>query len=164
MVSLAGPRLVALVTLRGRAVVLGKSVLRDEVVVTSWHCPVSDEPRLYMVALSVKRAHALSIVRESGVFVVNIVSESLREVAVAVSHHAGEFVDTFGHTGLSMGSALKVDAPRLKAALSWLECEVLEEVVTGDHVCFIGKVVHAEMRDERAPRLLDEGEFSRRRG
>jgi len=150
------PRPVVFVTLRGRASVLGKLSLRDEVVVTSWHAPVSQSPPLYLVALSSKLAHALALVRESGVFVVNFVPESFRDAAVAASHHSGEFVDTFGHAGLAVVQASKVDAPRLTDALSWVECEVVQEFVTGDHVCFVGSVIHSEVVDEKSPRLLTD--------
>jgi flavin reductase (DIM6/NTAB) family NADH-FMN oxidoreductase RutF len=157
MPSVSDPRLIVFVTLRGRVSVLGKLSLRDEVVVTSWHAPVSQHPPLYLVALSSKLAHALALVRESGVFVVNVVAETLRDAAVAASHHSGEFVDSFGHAGLAVVQASKVDAPRLKESVAWIECEVQQEFVTGDHVCFIGKVVYLEVRDDSSSRLLSTG-------
>jgi flavin reductase (DIM6/NTAB) family NADH-FMN oxidoreductase RutF len=47
-------------------------------------------------------------------------------------------------------------APVLSDAAAWLECEVRQEVVLGDHTLFVGEVVDCGASDEGAPLLRTE--------
>jgi len=39
-----------------------------------------------------------------------------------------------------------INCPGIKQALGYLECEVVDEIETGDHILFIGRVTKAELR------------------
>ncbi|MFV2194645.1 flavin reductase family protein [Nocardiopsis sp. LOL_012] len=50
-------------------------------------------------------------------------------------------------------------APLVADALGWLECEVTEEVVAGDHSVFVGRVLHAVTGPDRSALLFHGGAF-----
>ena len=57
---------------------------------------------------------------------------------------SGDHADKFAESGLTLEEAEKVDCCRIKEALGFLECEVVEEIESGDHVIFVGKILHSD--------------------
>jgi flavin reductase (DIM6/NTAB) family NADH-FMN oxidoreductase RutF len=154
MALVYNPRELVLVSCRGRATIVGKGHEHHDIVATSWHSPASDEPALYAVWLSASLDFPLSIIRQSGVFCVNLMPYAHRAEAVFCSRHAGEHIDKFSETGLSPGECEAIDCVRIVEAVGYLECELVEERTTGDHVQLIGKVLRATMTEPNAQRLF----------
>ncbi len=55
-------------------------------------------------------------------------------------------MDKFSQTGLEKEEAEKIDCPRIKQALGYLECKVIQEIEVGDHILFIAEVVKGELK------------------
>lgn len=149
--TIIGPKEVVLVTTRSRI----KSrysidiIEKDDIGATSWHSPVSKDPKLYLVAFPKNSFHS-ELILESRVFVVNFISEDLKFAADFCFRHEGEHVDEFKETSLTMANAKTLDCCRIKEAIGFIECEVLDVIEAGDHVLFIGKVTNIEkVRDEK---------------
>ena len=51
-------------------------------------------------------------------------------------------MDKFKETGLEKEETDRIDCCRIKKALAYLECHVVNEIEAGDHVIIIGKVLN----------------------
>jgi len=141
--SINAPRQVVLVTTRANISILGKEKVKDNIITIAWHMPVSFEPNLYAIAVG-KTRFSCKMIQESGVFVVNFIPFELKKQALECGLKSGAYTDKFSDTGLTKEEAKKIDCPRIKEALAYLECEVIKEVEAGDHIIFIGKILNSE--------------------
>ena len=145
MSELAGPRQVVLVTSRSNMEVIGKEIEKDDIITIAWHMPVSFEPQLYAVSIG-KTRYSCGIIQKSKSFVVNFIPYELKEKALFCGTHSGQHMDKFKESGLIMEEAQSVDCGRIKQATGYLECEVINEVDSGDHIIFVGKVVNSDSK------------------
>ncbi len=158
---LFNPRQTVLVTCRGSFTVVGKSEEKDDVVPLSWHSPISSHPPMYAIFLN-KSLMAVSIIRNSGCFVVNFIPFSLLETVKSAMRTSGEYLEKCSAIGVHEINCEKlVDCFKLKEALGWLECEVVEEKEFGDSVMFVGKVLFSQLdHDEKRPFHVDGDHFT----
>ncbi|VVB81133.1 Flavin reductase like domain protein [uncultured archaeon] len=155
------PRQTVLITCRGKHAVVGKSEEKDDIVPLQWHSPVSSHPPMYSIVLN-KDLMAVSIIRNSGCFVVNFIPFSMVNVIKSAMRTSGEFLEKCDALGVHEVQCEKlVDCFKLKEALGWLECEVVEEKELGDHVMFIGKVLSSYLdHDDKRPFHVDADKFT----
>lgn len=126
--------------------------LKDNVITLDWHMPVSFEPFLYSICVG-KTRFSCGVIQNSKVFVVNFVPYNLKEKVLFCGRNTGENMDKIKESGLTKEESEKVDCFRVKEAVAWLECEVINEIDAGDHIIFIGKVISSHEKDN-APRLF----------
>jgi flavin reductase (DIM6/NTAB) family NADH-FMN oxidoreductase RutF len=90
--------------------------------------------------------HSYGIIKETGVFVVNLVPDSMKDTFAYLGSHSGRDEDKLAALGLNVGEGVKVNAPVLLDCPVSIECRVTGSVVTGSHEMFIGMVeyVHAD--------------------
>ncbi len=155
------PRQTVLITCRGKYTVVGKLEEKDDVVPLQWHSPVSSHPPMYSISLH-KDLMAVSIIRNSGCFVVNFIPFSMVNVVKRAMGISGEFLEKCDALGVHEIACEKlVDCFKLKEALGWLECEVIEEKEFGDNVVFIAKVLSSYLeRDDKRPFHVDADKFT----
>lgn len=155
MSEITGPRQVILVTSRAEAEILGKRQVKDNIFTLAWHMPVSFEPELYAISAGHKR-FSTKLIRESGVFCINFMPFSSAKEALFCGRHSGNHLDKFKECNFGKESCEKIDCPRIKQALAFMECEVVNEIEAGDHTIFIGKVVKSSLlKDEK--RIFQSG-------
>lgn len=140
MFETINPRQTILVTSRYEDKILGKDVLKDNVTVIDWHMPTSTDPPLYAISLK-KDQYSAELIRKSRCFVVNFVpfemAEKVAKIGVMVY---GRHRDKFEEAGLEKEDADSVFCSRIKDALTWLECNLVNDFETGSHVIFVGQV------------------------
>ena len=141
------PRQAIVATTRGEVEIMGKTVHKDNAFTLTWHCPLSHEPFLYGISVSPDR-FSYKLIKKSKVFVINFLSHQYRDDVLLVGTQSGLAQDKFQKTKFSKKDANTLDCCRIKEADAWLECEVVDEVEVGDHVFFIGKVIHKEVKDD----------------
>lgn len=150
MVDLSYPRQVVLVT--SRAEVKDKFSTnvyeKDNVLAVDWHMPVSMEPKMYAIAIGKNRFSA-NLIKDSGFFCVNFISNDLTEVVKYVGTQSGEHIDKFAKTGLETIECNTLACFAIKDSVGFIECELVNQVDSGDHIIFIGKVVHTTVNDEK---------------
>jgi flavin reductase (DIM6/NTAB) family NADH-FMN oxidoreductase RutF len=108
-------------------------------MLVNWVGQVSFEPRMLSLAVE-NTAHFLDVIRESGVFAVNVLESDQRE-----------FAGHFGKATARVGDKLigyewmpgSTGSPLLAETLGAIECRVVSEQPAGDHVLFLGEVVDA---------------------
>ncbi len=120
----------------------------------SFVTPVSSDPPLVLYASAPKR-HTLANTRETGDFVLNIVPEDLLEKLWVCSKTFPKGVSEIEKAGLTERKSKKVKSPSIEECLGWIECQLEFEKEAGDHILVLGRVIHAECKDE----FMKKGEF-----
>jgi len=121
--------------------VLGKRELKDNIRVVGWHMPASVEPMEY--AISVPTADNIRrMISQAGNFVVNFMGYEQKSIVLSAENQDGLYVNLFEFLGLSKEDSALVESPRIREAKIYLECEVSQELDSGDHTIFVGKVVN----------------------
>ena len=145
MSELTDPRQVILVSCREEMDIMGKKEVKDNIITIAWHMPVSFNPQLYAVSIG-KTRFSCSIISKSKAFAVNFVPFSLADKALIVGTKSGVHIDKFKESGLTKEECSSIDCPRIKEAVGYMECEVINEVDAGDHIIFIGKVLNSHIK------------------
>ncbi len=123
-------------------------------------CSVSLQPQLVLVCVD-HGSDIHTLIRQSGVFAVNILHEGQADLAATLSHKgtaellAAHRLETLPHRDGTTG------APLLDDSLAWLECAVEKTVEAGDHTIYVGAVREAGVnpRYER-PLLYYAGKYT----
>jgi flavin reductase (DIM6/NTAB) family NADH-FMN oxidoreductase RutF len=136
--SVLNPKTPLLVSCRGKDG-------RNNALVVVYACNCSYDPPMIMVGIVPSR-YSYGIVKETGVFVANLVPESMRDAFQYLGSHSGRDEDKLAKLDLRLGEGVKVKAPILLDCPVSIECSVTGSVITGSHEMFIGKVeyVHAD--------------------
>jgi len=154
MSELTDPRQVILVSSRAEMEIMGNLEVKDNIITIAWHMPVSFNPKLYAIAVGKTRFSA-DIIKKSKAFVVNFVPFTLKDKALICGTKSGMHIDKFKESGLTSEEGTSVDCPRIKEALAYIECEVINEVDAGDHIIFIGKMLNSDIK-KGGERLLQK--------
>lgn len=120
----------------------------------SFVTPVSANPPLLLYASAPQR-HTLANTRETGDFVLNIVPEGLLDKLWVCSKAFPKGVSEIEKAGLTERKSQIVKSPSIEECVGWLECRLEFEKEAGDHILVVGRVVHAECKDE----FMAKGEF-----
>lgn len=159
MSELTSPRQVVLVTSRAETNILGKKQIKDDIITLAWHMPTSFQPELYAISVG-KTRFSCRLIQSSKVFVVNFIDHKHAKQALACGTKSGEHIDKFKEAGFTKEEAEKIDCPRIKEALAYIELEVIQEIETGDHIIFIGKAIHSEIKKDGKRLLQDSNSFT----
>lgn len=156
------PMQTALVTCRGtvKNKFSSKEEVKDNVLTLDWHMPTSFDPFLYVISVGKKR-FSYGIIKESKVFVVNFMPFELKKEVLFCGRNSGEHTDKFKESGLTKEESEKLDCCRIKEAAAYIECEVINEIETGDHIIFIGKVINSYETEEKKRLFhIEENKFT----
>src|SRR5512143_394600 len=115
---------------------------KPNVTTLAWAMPTSNDPPLLVISLSPKR-HSHTLIAESGEFIVNIPTLELLQAVVACGSFTGRSFDKFKKANLTPMPAKKVRAPAIRECIAHLECEVEDQLTTGDHTIFVGRILEA---------------------
>ena len=115
-------------------------------------CNCSYDPPMVMVGIVPSR-HSYKMVKDSGCFVVNLVSSEMKKEFDYLGSHSGRDGNKLEHLKLKVSDGQAVAAPVLDDCPVNIECTVVDSIVTGSHEMFVGKIeyVHADasMVDEK---------------
>jgi len=118
-----------------------------------WFTPCSTEPPMMAIAVGQHR-HSLSALRHAREFVLSFLAEPQFELARYFGTHSGRDEDKLSAVNCKTLPADKIDGLLIADAVANFECEVVQEVESGDHVVFIGKVVCSHATDNPANRMF----------
>lgn len=136
--SVLNPRTPIIVTCRG-------SDGRNNALAVVYCCNCSYDPPMVMIGIVPSR-HSYSIIKGTRVFVVNLVSTTMRDTFQYLGSHSGRDEDKLATLGIPLSEGLKVNAPILLDSPVSIECSVINSIRTGSHEMFVGKIesVHAD--------------------
>jgi flavin reductase (DIM6/NTAB) family NADH-FMN oxidoreductase RutF len=127
------------------------------VMPVGWSTIASGSPLLYAVAINT-RHHTTTLIRETREFVVAAPSAGMGPATWYCGTHSGRDGSKIAPSGLQLAPATSVQVPLLADAVYNLECVLHTEVVTGDHVLFVGEVIAAHLSDDAGLRLINFGD------
>ncbi|MCM1307255.1 MAG: flavin reductase family protein [Butyrivibrio sp.] len=128
---------------------------RPNIITVAWAGTVCSEPA--MVSISVRQErYSHSIIKETGEFVINLVTRELAFAADYCGVRSGRDTDKFKDTGLAAQPSKLVGAPGIAESPLNMECAVREIKSLGSHDMFIAEIVNVTVDD----RFMDEkGKF-----
>lgn len=107
----------------------------------------SYDPPMVMVGIVPSR-YSYNIIKETGVFVVNLVTKEQQEMFNYLGSHSGRDEDKLNNLNVKIEEAVKVNAPILSDCPVNIECKVVDSIMTGSHEMFIGKVEYVHANSE----------------
>ncbi|MCD8195856.1 MAG: flavin reductase family protein [Lachnospiraceae bacterium] len=128
---------------------------KANIITIAWAGTVCSDPP--MVSISVRHErHSYNIIKETGEFVVNLVTKDLVRSADYCGVRSGRDVDKFRECHLTALPSKEVAAPGIAESPVNIECRVTEVKPLGSHDLVLAKVVSVTVDD----RYLDEkGKF-----
>jgi len=117
----------------------------DNALAVAYCCNCSYDPPMLMVGIVPSR-YSHGLVKETGVFVVNLVTKSFRDQFEYLGKVSGRTENKLQKLGLRLADGVKVNAPLLLDCPVNFECRVVGSIVTGSHEMFAGKIeyIHAD--------------------
>lgn len=156
--DMINPRQTVLVTSRAETSIMGKEVLKDNIITIDWHMPISVDPPYYAISIGEKR-FSLELIRKSKVFGINFMPSIRYKEVLFCGRNSGQFLDKFEKTGLSKTEGKTIDTPLITEATAFLECHVEEEKKIGDHYLIIGKVLTGGINSHEKRTFHVEGDI-----
>lgn len=120
---------------------------QDNALAVAYACNCSYDPPMVMVGIVPSR-YSYHMIKDTGVFVVNLVTEALRKEYAYLGSHSGRDEDKLAVLGMKKGEGIKVNAPLLLDCPVNIECTVVDSIKTGSHEMFIGKVEYIHANEE----------------
>jgi flavin reductase (DIM6/NTAB) family NADH-FMN oxidoreductase RutF len=102
---------------------------------------------MLLVAIAPKR-YSHGLIEETREFVVNIPTMEIIKETLFCGRRSGRDHDKFQEAGLTPLPAKTVKPKIIKECVAHLECKLHQQITTGDHTLFVGKV-QAAYADER---------------
>ena len=120
-----------------------------------WVARASFKPPMLTVAIG-KTRYSHELIKESGVFAVNILSEKQIAQGKLFGFRSGRITDKLKDIEYTTG---KTGSPILKNISGYLDCKVVKTCNAGDHTIFVGEVLDAGAYDNNHPLLYKHDDF-----
>lgn len=128
---------------------------QKNIITVAWTGTVNSDPAMTYVSIRPSR-HSYNIIKETGEFVINLVTERLAYACDFCGVRSGRDLDKFETMHLTAKKGEKVNAPIIYESPVNIECKVKEIIPLGTHDMFLAEVVSVQVSDE----YLDEtGKF-----
>lgn len=113
---------------------------KPNIITVAWAGTVCSSPA--MVSISVRHErYSYDIIRESGVFVINLVTKELTFAADYCGVRSGRDVDKFQEMKLTPAASRSVAAPGIQESPVNIECRVTQVIPLGSHDLFLAEVL-----------------------
>lgn len=123
----------------------------DNIITIAWTGIVNTDPPKTYVSIRPSR-HSYKMIKESGVFAINLTTRELAKSADWCGVYTGAKVDKFERCHLTKGKAQEIDCVTVEESPLTLECRVTDIIPMGTHDMFLADIVAVDV-DEC---LLDE--------
>lgn len=116
----------------------------------------SANPSMFAVSLFPTH-HTTAAIRHSREFVIALPSEHQAEETMLYGTRSGRDTDKFALANAKTEPAHQIDCVLLSDAAANYECKLVDEMVTGDHIVFVGEVVCSHVNETPLRRLYIVG-------
>ena len=117
---------------------------RKNLLTVAWTGIVNTIPPKTYISVRPSR-YSYDIIRESGVFAINLTTKDLVRAADWCGVHTGAKVDKFERCHLQTENASAIDCPILSASPLTLECKVTDVIPLGSHDMFLADIVAVDV-------------------
>ena len=123
----------------------GSTLDEYNIITIAWTGTICSDPPMCFISVRPER-HSYPLIRESGEFVINLVSRELAPIADWCGVRSGKKFNKFMETGLTPVHGSHVNAPLIHEAPINIECKVTQVIPLGTHDMFLAEVVavHAD--------------------
>ena len=131
---------------------------QDNIITIAWTGIVNTIPPKTYISVRPSR-HSYKMIKESGVFAINLTTKDLVRSADWCGVYTGAKVDKFKKCGLTKESASEISCPLIAESPLSLECRVTDIIPLGSHDMFLADIVAVDVDesliDERGKLRLD---------
>ncbi len=133
----------------------GRKKEKPNIITVAWAGTVCSDPAMLSISVR-KERYSHRIIKETGEFVVNLVTADLVKAADYCGVKSGREIDKFKECGLTPVASKTVAAPSIAESPLSLECKVKQVIELGSHDMFLAEITTVSV-DER---FMDEkGKF-----
>ncbi|MBO4213562.1 MAG: flavin reductase family protein [Lachnospiraceae bacterium] len=125
----------------------GSDSIRPNIITVAWAGTICSNPPMLSISVT-KERFSHNIIRDTGEFVVNLVTEELIRACDYCGVKSGRDVDKFKEMNLTAAPSKEVKAPQIKESPVSIECKVREIKELGSHDMFIAEVVNVRVNDK----------------
>jgi len=121
----------------------------------------SFRPPIVGVGVTASR-HSYKLLEECQDFSVNVPGKDLLDKVLLCGSKSGRNVDKFQVCGLTPVKGKRIRSPKVGECILNIECKKLESFEKGDHIWFLGQVVHGDAAidyDQAKALMYRDGEF-----
>ncbi len=112
---------------------------RPNIITVAWCGTVSSAPPMVSISVRPER-YSYGIIKESGEFVINLVTKDLAFATDYCGVRSGRNVDKFREMNLTESESATVKAPGIAQSPVNIECRVTNELDLGSHHMFLAEV------------------------
>lgn len=124
---------------------------KDNVLTVAWTGIVNTIPPKTYISVRPSR-HSYKIIKESGVFAINLTTKELVRSADTCGVYTGAKVDKFKKCSLTKQPATEISCPIIEQSPLALECRVTDVIPLGSHNMFIADIVAVDVDES----LIDD--------
>jgi flavin reductase (DIM6/NTAB) family NADH-FMN oxidoreductase RutF len=125
-------------------------------ITLGWTMIVSGEPPMMAIAVA-KTHYSIEAITHSECFTIAFPSSEMAEAALFFGSKSGRDIDKFAEFECGTEPAGEIDSVLLSDAVANFECILESQMVAGDHMIFVGKVVACHSNTEPKKRLYTTG-------
>jgi flavin reductase (DIM6/NTAB) family NADH-FMN oxidoreductase RutF len=125
-------------------------------ITLGWTMIVSGEPPMMAIAVA-KTHYSIETITHSECFTIAFPSSEMADAALFFGSKSGRDIDKFAEFKCDTEPAKEIDSVLLNDAVANFECTLESQMVAGDHVIFVGKVVASHTNTEPKKRLYTVG-------
>ena len=123
----------------------------SNIITIAWTGIVNTHPPMTYISVRPSR-HSYNIIKESGEFVINLVTADQTRKADYCGIYTGKKVDKFAKCGFTKQEAKEVKCPIIAESPMALECKVKDIIHLGTHDMFLAEIVATDVDES----LLDK--------
>ncbi len=133
----------------------GREKEKPNIITVAWAGTVCSDPAMLSVSVRPER-YSYEIIKETGEFVVNLVTKDLVYATDYCGVKSGRDVDKYKEMKLTPLRSQKVGALGIAESPVNIECKVVQELPLGSHTMFVAEVVNVTIEDAY---LNESGKF-----
>ncbi|MGE5782152.1 MAG: flavin reductase family protein [Nitrososphaerales archaeon] len=133
----------------------------NNIMACEWTHHISYDPGLIAISLGPTKATVKNI-KKSKEFGVNLCALDQSVIASVAGGFSGinyNKIEALKELGFEFYQAKKIKSLMLDRASLNVECKLLREIKFGDHIMFIGEVVHAVQNPEKQSLIYHDGKY-----
>lgn len=119
---------------------------KTNIITIAWTGTVCSSPAMVSISVRPER-YSYDIIRETGEFVINLVTEKLTNAADYCGVKSGRDVDKFAAMGLHECPGKTVSVPGIMESPVNIECKVKDVIPLGSHDMFLAEVMGVQVDD-----------------
>ena len=117
------------------------------IITIAWAGTICSEPPMVSISVRPER-HSYGIIKDSGEFVINLVTEALAKACDYCGVKSGREIDKFEKLGLTKLEIETVAAPGIEQSPVRIECKVKQQIPLGSHDVFLAEVTGVTVDDK----------------